>query len=110
MSKLIFAGLAKKAVHNDGKTDQMKLTIERQTKITFVVFLVTVFLIFVIQIFWIWPGQRCEEAGMWWDWRTRACARPVLISSITGRVIKDDAARDAAKAEVAKLKAASKPN
>ena len=88
----------------------MKLTIERQTKITFVVFLVTTFIVFTVQIFWVWPGQRCEEAGKWWDWRTRVCAQPIAISSITGRIIKNDAARDAAKAEVAKLKAASKAN
>ena len=88
----------------------MKLTIERQTKITFVVFLVTTFIVFAVQIIWVWPGQRCEEAGKWWDWHTRVCAQPIAISSITGRIIKSDAARDAAKAEVAKLKAATKPN
>jgi hypothetical protein len=84
----------------------MKLTIERQTKIIFGVFLATTFAIFFVQIVWIWPGERCEEAGKWWDWRTRECATPIAISSITGRIIKDDAARDAAKAEVARLKAA----
>ena len=85
----------------------MKLTIERQTKIIFGVFLATTFTIFIIHIFWIWPGQRCEESGNWWDWRTRECATPIALSSITGRIIKSDAARDTAKAEVARLKAGS---
>lgn len=84
----------------------MKLTIERQTKIMFGVFLVTTAAVFIMHIFWIWPGQRCEESGKWWDWRTRTCATPIAISSITGRIIKNDASRDQAKAEVAKLKTA----
>ena len=54
---------------------------------------------------WIWPGKACEAGGNWWDWRTRTCARPVLISDITGRVIADPKARTEAKAALAKIRA-----
>ncbi len=59
----------------------------------------------VYHIGWVWPGQKCEAAGDWWDWRSRTCARPILISDITGRVIKDDASRAAAEEEAAKARA-----
>jgi len=106
---LIFKAGVRQAPPIHGKTDEMKLTIERQTKIIFGVFLATTFTIFMVHLVWVWPGQRCEEAGKWWDWRTRACAQPIMISSITGRILKSDAARDAARAELAKLKAATPP-
>ena len=54
---------------------------------------------------WVWPEQKCEAAGHWWDWRTRTCARPILISDITGRVIQDDDSRAAAEADAAKARA-----
>ena len=85
----------------------IKRTIERQTKFLFGVFILTTITIFAVHIFWIWPGQRCEQSGHWWDWRTRVCASPILISDITGRVIKNDAARDAARAMMGKGKALS---
>ena len=53
-------------------------------------------------VFWVWPGQKCEAAGDWWDWRSRTCARPILISDITGRPRTDKASREAAKADAAK--------
>ena len=56
--------------------------------------------ILVVHYVWVWPGQQCEAAHNWWDWRTRTCAHPIPISDLTGRIIKDDASRDAAKAEI----------
>lgn len=52
--------------------------------------------------FWVWPGQKCEAGGDWWDWRTRTCAQPILISDITGRPIIDKASREAAKSDAAR--------
>ena len=60
---------------------------------------------FVYHVGWVWPGKKCEEAGDWWDWRSRTCARPVLISDITGRPLVDKASREAAKADAAKARA-----
>ena len=60
-------------------------------------------------VFWVWPGQKCEAAGDWWDWRSRTCASPILISDITGRVIKDDKSRAEAKADAAKVRAEQTP-
>ena len=35
--------------------------------------------------FFIWPAKRCEARGHWWDPKTRICAMPIPISTITGR-------------------------
>ena len=66
----------------------------------FGLFLVMSAAIVVVNYVWVAPGQECEQSGQWWDWRTRICARPILISNITGRVIHDDATRAAAKADL----------
>jgi hypothetical protein len=60
----------------------------------------------VYHVGWVWPEKECEARGDWWDWRTRTCARPVLISDITGRMIDTPEAREAAKADAARRKLA----
>jgi hypothetical protein len=84
----------------------MNRTIDRLKLIFLAVFAISSVGAFVYHIGWVWPGQKCEAAGDWWDWRSRTCARPVLISDITGRVIQNDEARKAAKADAAKARAA----
>jgi hypothetical protein len=59
----------------------------------------------IVHFVWVWPGKECEASRKWWDWRTRTCAQPLLISDITGRMITDDKARDEAKAAIAGAKA-----
>ncbi|QUD86313.1 hypothetical protein [Phenylobacterium montanum] len=39
------------------------------------------------QAYYIWPMQRCEEAGNWWDPQDRVCAVPLPISQFTGRKV-----------------------
>jgi hypothetical protein len=42
---------------------------------------------------WVRPAQQCEvEQHKWWDPAGRVCAKPILISDITGRTIEDKAA------------------
>ncbi len=69
-------------------------------------FLVISVSMLVVHYVWIQPGQQCEQAHNWWDWRTRTCAHPIPISDITGRIIKDDASRNASKAALAEALAA----
>ncbi len=83
----------------------MNRTIDRLKLIFLALFAVLSASAFAYHIGWVWPGQKCEAAGDWWDWRSRTCARPLLISDITGRVIKNDATRNAAKADAAKARA-----
>jgi hypothetical protein len=83
----------------------MNRTIDRLKLIFLAAFAILSAGAFVYHIGWVWPGQKCEAAGDWWDWRSRTCARPILISDITGRVIKDDTTRQAAKADAAKARA-----
>ena len=85
----------------------MNPVIPRLARLFLIAFAGVVALIVVVQIVWINPGKRCEEAGNWWDWRGRACARPVLISDITGRVIDTPEARAAAKDHAASQKVAA---
>ncbi|WP_374573584.1 hypothetical protein [Phenylobacterium sp.] len=55
---------------------------------------------------WQLPAQRCEAKKDWWDWRTRTCAHPVLLSDITGRTTEEVLAEKAAKAKAAADQAA----
>jgi len=65
--------------------------------------------VFVYHVGWVWPRNACEARGDWWDWRTRTCAHPILISDITGRVIDNGQVRAQAKAAAAKARSAAPP-
>jgi hypothetical protein len=55
-------------------------------KLVFIgVFAVAGVLVWTYHLVWVWPGQRCEAHGGWWDWHTRACATPVPLSMFTGK-------------------------
>ncbi|MEI7572645.1 MAG: hypothetical protein WCJ52_05885 [Phenylobacterium sp.] len=92
----------------------MSNLIRRVFRITAALFLVTCLVLLVVQVVWVTPGQDCERAGKWWDWRQRACAQPILISDLTGRPITDGKSHDAAKADARARKAeapgAAKPD
>ena len=83
----------------------MSNLIRRVFRITAAFFLVTCLVLLVVQVVWVAPGQDCERAGKWWDWRQRTCAQPIQISDITGRPITDRQSHDAAKADARARKA-----
>ena len=83
----------------------MSNLIRRVFRITAAFFLVTCLVLLVVQVVWVTPGQDCERAGKWWDWRERACAQPIQISDLTGRPITDRKSHDAAKADARARKA-----
>jgi hypothetical protein len=91
----------------------MNRTIDRLKLIFLALFGFGTVVVFVYHAFWVWPGQRCETSGKWWDGSTRTCAQPILISDITGRTIGDKreevAYREALAKEAAAAKAASTP-
>ncbi|HEY5105594.1 MAG TPA: hypothetical protein VII73_02345 [Caulobacteraceae bacterium] len=37
------------------------------------------------QMVFVWPVQRCEAHGAWWDGSDRQCLTPIAIWRITGR-------------------------
>ena len=37
------------------------------------------------QILYVWPAERCEQSGAWWDARDRQCLTPIPIKRFTGR-------------------------
>ncbi len=87
------------------KTGRITRSIDR-LKLVFVgLFALITVGVLIVHFVWIWPGKECEAARKWWDWRTRTCAQPVLISDITGRIIADPKARAAAKAAIAGARA-----
>jgi hypothetical protein len=83
----------------------MSKLIRRVFRITAAVFLAACVVLLVVQVVWVTPGQECEAAGKWWDWRERTCAQPIQISDITGRPITDRKSHDAAKADARARKA-----
>lgn len=57
-----------------------------RVKLIFVgLFAVGCALIWAVQVFYVWPRDRCEAHGGWWDPQSRICATPISISKITGR-------------------------
>ncbi|HEX3886871.1 MAG TPA: hypothetical protein VHW05_05200 [Phenylobacterium sp.] len=52
---------------------------------------------------WSRPQEACTQAHKWWDGYTRTCAQPILTSDLTGRLITDKKARDAALAAIGRL-------
>ncbi|MEN5052509.1 hypothetical protein [Brevundimonas naejangsanensis] len=61
------------------------LTIRRLSFIFFSLFAVTLAGLFVLQRFWVEPGDRCTAKGYWYDMETRICAQPVYLPDITKR-------------------------
>jgi hypothetical protein len=35
------------------------------------------------QMLYVWPAQRCEKQGAWWDQRDRECLTPIPIKRFT---------------------------
>jgi hypothetical protein len=63
----------------------MKTAIPRLKLIFVCIFAVACVLIWALQIFYVWPRDRCEARGNWWDPQARVCATPVSLSTLTGR-------------------------
>jgi hypothetical protein len=64
----------------------MKSTFPRLKLIFLALFGLGTAAVFTYHLGWVWPGQRCEQRGDWWDASSRTCAHPVLISDLTGRL------------------------
>ena len=78
----------------------MNRTIDRLKLIFLGIFAFACAGVAVYHIGWVWPAQKCESKGDWFDWQGRVCAHPVLISDITGRTVEERQA-EAAKAATA---------
>ena len=35
------------------------------------------------QVLYVWPAEKCDRAGLWWDPRDRQCLTPVPIEKFT---------------------------
>jgi hypothetical protein len=83
----------------------MNRTIDRLKLIFLGVFAFACVGVAVYHIGWVWPAQKCESKGDWFDWQGRVCAHPVLLSDLTGRTLTERQA-DAAKEKAAAAQAA----
>jgi hypothetical protein len=63
----------------------MNLTITRLKLFFLVLFALGTMGIWAYQIFYVWPAQKCDDRGAWWDRKGRTCATPLYIPSLTGR-------------------------
>ena len=74
-----------------------------KVQIAFIALFVVTFVgLLSYQALYIWPIQRCEAVGHWWDPQDKVCAVPIPISMFTGRkiggrLVLQRAARPAAK-------------
>jgi len=81
----------------------MNPTIDRLKLIFLGIFAVANLAILVWTLGWAMPEQKCSEAHKWWDGYQRVCAQPILTSDITGRMITNPAAREAALRAIGRL-------
>ena len=65
----------------------MNPTIDRLKLIFLVIFAICCVGIWTYQALYVWPRNKCEAMGDWWDWRDRVCAVPMPIWRFTGRGI-----------------------
>ena len=63
----------------------MNLTINRLKLVFLALFAVGTVGIWAYQIFYVFPAQKCDDRGGWWDRKGRLCATPIYIPGITGR-------------------------
>jgi hypothetical protein len=64
----------------------MNRTIDRLKLIFLVIFAVCCVIIWTYHALYVWPRDRCEAKGDWWDPQDRVCAVPVPISILIGRL------------------------
>jgi hypothetical protein len=41
--------------------------------------------LYAYEALYVWPAQKCEAEGAWWNARDRECDTPIEIWRITGR-------------------------
>lgn len=63
----------------------MQVTIQRLKIVFLGVFLVSSAAVFIYHYYWVWPRDRCESAGRWWEPGERICAQPIMLPKLTGR-------------------------
>jgi hypothetical protein len=63
----------------------MNRSIDRLKLIFLVIFAICCVIIWTYQALYVWPRNKCEAMGDWWDWHDRVCAVPMPIWRFTGR-------------------------
>jgi hypothetical protein len=63
----------------------MNRTIDRVKLVFLLIFAILCVIAWSYQALYVWPRNKCEKMGDWWDWRDRVCAVPMPIWRITGR-------------------------
>ena len=63
----------------------MNPTIDRLKILFLILFAVGCVGIWSYQIFYVWPAQKCDRHGGWWDGKARICAAPIYVPDLTGR-------------------------
>ena len=67
----------------------MDRTITR-IKLLFVgVFFVACCGVWAYQVFYIWPREKCEQGGGWFDPGSRQCGRVIYLPDVTGRYVRN---------------------
>ena len=57
-------------------------------KLAFVgVFFVACAGVWAYQVFYVWPRDKCERGGGWFDPSSRHCGRVIYIPDVTGRYV-----------------------
>jgi hypothetical protein len=63
----------------------MQVTILRLKIIFLLIFAISSVGVFAYHYYYVWPRDRCESAGKWWEPGGRVCAQPIMLPKLTGR-------------------------
>jgi hypothetical protein len=79
-------------------------------KLAFVgVFFVACAGVWAYQVLYVWPRDKCESGGGWFDPRSRQCGRVIYIPDVTGRYVRNGREQHVKLPSAAALKAAEAP-
>ena len=53
--------------------------------IVFALFLGVTVCVVGYQMLYVWPQQKCDREGLWWDPKDRQCLTPIPVERFTGR-------------------------
>jgi hypothetical protein len=62
----------------------MQVTILRLKIIFLLIFAISSVGVFAYHYYYVWPRDRCESAGKWWEPGGRVCAQPIMLPKLTG--------------------------
>ena len=87
----------------------MDRTVLRIKLIFLAIFVVASLGVWAYHGFYVWPRDKCEKAGGWYDPQSGQCGRVVYIPDVTGRYVRNGRQEKVDPADLAAARKAKQP-